>query len=236
MEPRTPQPTPAPAGPDTPAAPGAVASSPGAARPAWALPDTPQALVDALLCPTGWVGVVGREAIALQTRARRLCQRYDASDCEDAEGRTAILRDLLAPGGRPVIQPPFRCDYGFNVRFEGFAFLNYGVTVLDSSPVTIGDGCMVGPGTVISCASHAVDPGQRAAGVSSSAPVRLGRNVWLGANVTVCGGVTIGENSVVGAGSVVTRDVPSGVVAWGAPCRVRRAVGEGDRLELTLPG
>ena len=196
------------------------------------------ALLAALTSDEGWVGVVGREAIALQTRARRLCQRYDATDCEDAEGRAAILRELLAGGGRPVIQPPFRCDYGFNVRFEGFAFLNYGVTILDSSSVTIGDGTMVGPGVVISCASHSVDPAQRAAGVSASRPVRIGPNVWIGANAVVCGGVTRGADSVVGAGSVVTRDVPAGVVAYGSPCRARRAVSPSDRLGLTpgLPG
>ena len=35
-------------------------------------------------------------------------------------------------------------------------------------------------------------------------------------------GVTIGDNTVIGAGSVVTKDIPSGVVAAGNPCRVLR--------------
>lgn len=43
-------------------------------------------------------------------------------------------------------------------------------------------------------------------------------------------GVTIGDNVVVGAGSVVTRDLPSDVVAVGSPCRVLRPVGERDRV------
>ena len=34
---------------------------------------------------------------------------------------------------------------------------------------------------------------------------------------------------VIGAGSVVTKDIPSGVVAVGNPCRVLREVGEHDR-------
>lgn len=33
-------------------------------------------------------------------------------------------------------------------------------------------------------------------------------------------GVTIGDNVVIGAGSVVTRDIPSNVVAVGNPCKV----------------
>ena len=60
-------------------------------------------------------------------------------------------------------------------------------------------------------------------------PVVIKSGVWLASGVTVCGGVTIGENSVIGAGSVVTKDIPSGVVAVGNPCRVLRPVGEHDR-------
>ena len=43
-------------------------------------------------------------------------------------------------------------------------------------------------------------------------------------------GVTIGDNVVIGAGSVVTRDIPSNVVAVGNPCRVLREVGEKDNI------
>jgi galactoside O-acetyltransferase len=42
-------------------------------------------------------------------------------------------------------------------------------------------------------------------------------------------GVTIGDNTVIGAGSVVTKDIPSGVVAVGNPCKVMREVGQHDR-------
>ena len=37
-------------------------------------------------------------------------------------------------------------------------------------------------------------------------------------------GVSIGSDTVVGAGSVVTKDIPSGVVAVGNPCRVLRKI------------
>ena len=51
----------------------------------------------------------------------------------------------------------------------------------------------------------------------------IGDNCWFGTNVVVTGGVTIGERTVVGANSVVTRDLPAGVIAAGAPAQ--RAVG-----------
>lgn len=42
-------------------------------------------------------------------------------------------------------------------------------------------------------------------------------------------GITIGDNVVIGAGSIVTKDIPSNVVAVGNPCRVLREVGEHDK-------
>jgi acetyltransferase-like isoleucine patch superfamily enzyme len=50
-------------------------------------------------------------------------------------------------------------------------------------------------------------------------PVRIGDRVWLGANVLVLRGVCIGDDVVVGAAAVVTRDLPSGVLAVGSPAR-----------------
>lgn len=49
------------------------------------------------------------------------------------------------------------------------------------------------------------------------------------AGAIIMPGVTIGDNVVIGAGSVVTKDIPSNVVAVGDPCRVMREVGEHDR-------
>ena len=54
------------------------------------------------------------------------------------------------------------------------------------------------------------------------APVTLGNNVWIGANVTILPGVTIGDCSVVAAGSVVTKDIPSNVLAAGNPAVVKK--------------
>lgn len=41
-------------------------------------------------------------------------------------------------------------------------------------------------------------------------------------------GVNIGDNSVIGAGSIVTKDIPSNVIAVGNPCRVLREINEND--------
>ena len=50
--------------------------------------------------------------------------------------------------------------------------------------------------------------------------------MWIGGNVTILPGVTIGDNVTIGAGSVVTKDIPSNVIAYGNPCRVVRQTQE----------
>ena len=52
--------------------------------------------------------------------------------------------------------------------------------------------------------------------------IYFGKNDTLSANVKIFGKgrVVIGDNVVIGAGSVVTKDIPSNVVAVGNPCRV----------------
>ena len=55
--------------------------------------------------------------------------------------------------------------------------------------------------------------------------------MWIGWGVLIKGGVTIGNGAVIGAYSVVTKDVPSMVVAAGNPCRVIRRVCEEDKIQ-----
>ena len=59
--------------------------------------------------------------------------------------------------------------------------------------------------------------------------VVIGNNVFIGTRAIVLCGVTIGNNVVIGAGSVVTKDIPSNVVAVGNPCKVLREIGEHDK-------
>ena len=57
---------------------------------------------------------------------------------------------------------------------------------------------------------------------------RTRENLWVGGNTVINPGVTIGDNVIIGSGSVVTKGIPSGVIAAGNPCRVLRPVTEED--------
>ena len=74
-----------------------------------------------------------------------------------------------------------------------------------------------------------MDVAQRNAGLEYAKPITVGNNVWIGMGVQVLPGVTIGDNAVIGAGSVVTKDIPAGMLAVGAPCRPIRQIAEKPR-------
>ena len=148
---------------------------------------------------------------------------------ERAEERQAALEELLAGiGAGTQIRSPFFCDYGDGIRIGARTFVNFNCTMLDGAPITVGDECLLASGVQLITATHPIDPGPRRAAREQALPVTIGDGVWLGAGAIVCPGVTIGANTVVGAGSVVTKDLPSGVVAYGNPARVARAVAGGS--------
>lgn len=88
---------------------------------------------------------------------------------------------------------------------------------------------MFGPNVTIATAGHPILPELREYAYQYNAAVHIGRNCWIGAGVMIMPGVTIGDNTVIGAGSVVTKDIPSDVVAVGNPCKVMRPIGERDK-------
>jgi maltose O-acetyltransferase len=96
--------------------------------------------------------------------------------------------------------------------------------VLDVARVEIGDRTLFGPAVQIYTANHPIDSAERAQGLESAKPVRIGSDVWVGGGAIILPGVSIGSRCVIGAGSVVTRDIPDGVLAVGNPCRVVRTI------------
>lgn len=50
-------------------------------------------------------------------------------------------------------------------------------------------------------------------------PITIGKCCWLSSDVTVLMGVDIGEHTVVGTKSLVTKPLPSNVVAFGTPAK-----------------
>jgi maltose O-acetyltransferase len=169
-------------------------------------------------------------------RAQELLERYNATRHAEGDERVRLLHDLLGGvGERVFVQPPFRCDYGTRITIGGGTFVNYGCVMLDAAPIIIGASCQLAPYVQLLTATHPIDPQPRRLDWEYAEPITIGDNVWLGGGAIVCPGVRIGGDTVVGAGAVVTRDLPAGVVAFGNPARVRRSIGDQDRVQRLPP-
>ena len=140
----------------------------------------------------------------------------------EREGILKVLLGKIEDGF--IIEGPFHCDYGFNIEIGRNFYANVNLVILDGAKVTIGDNVFIAPNVGIYTAGHPIDKVQRNQGLEYAYPISIGNNVWIGAGVSIMPGVTIGDDTVIGAGSVVTKSIPSKVVAVGNPCRVIRAI------------
>lgn len=164
-----------------------------------------------------------------QKPARRLTQQLNSVDRSDFETIGKIVKELLGKSENAFINPPFYCDYGFNIEAGKNLFVNYNCTILDVGKVRIGDNCQIAPNVAIYTAGHPVHPDSRNSMYEYGIDVTIGDNCWIGGNSVICPGVTLGDNVVIGAGSVVTKDIPSWSIAAGNPCKVIRTITEADR-------
>jgi maltose O-acetyltransferase len=157
-------------------------------------------------------------------RCRDLCLLLNATREGQKEERRRLLAELFGKETDAWVQPPFFCDYGTNIFLGAKVFFNFNCVVLDVAPVTIGHNVLFGPSVQIYTATHPISAAERRKGLESAKPITIGSDVWVGGGAIICPGVTISDRSAIGAGSVVTRDIPSDVVAAGNPARVIRTL------------
>lgn len=165
------------------------------------------------------------ELVTERLRARYMTRLYNATTEQEQQRRSQLLREWFGTVGSSIeIEPPFYCDYGYNIHAGDGFFMNFGCVILDCCPVHIGNKVLCGPSVQIYTATHPTDPEARLSGLEFAIPVHIGNNVWIGGGAIICPGVTIGDNTTIAAGSVVVKDIPAGVVAGGNPCRVIKQV------------
>lgn len=170
-----------------------------------------------------------RELLRDRNACYELCYEFNHLRPPYPCGQEIIRRLFGRTGADFVIMPPFQCDYGYNIEIGEHFFANFNCMIVDCAKVTFGDSVLIAPGCGFYTAGHPLDTEQRNQGLEYAYPITVGDNVWIGGNVTVLPGVTIGSDTVIAAGSVVNRDIPSGVIAAGNPCRVIRRIVDEDR-------
>jgi maltose O-acetyltransferase len=172
------------------------------------------------------------ELTADRRDAREMLRAYNRTAPDASEHRSRLLAELFGSVGEEChIEPPFRCDYGYNIHVGDHFYANFDCVLLDVCPVRIGDHCSLGPGVHVYTATHALDPEMRSGPREHGMPVEIGDRVWIGGRAVVNPGVAIGDDAVVASGAVVTADVPAGTLVGGNPAEVVREVETGPQSE-----
>ncbi|MFP4479139.1 MAG: sugar O-acetyltransferase [Candidatus Izemoplasmatales bacterium] len=157
--------------------------------------------------------------------AKRKIRLFNLTNESELDRRSDILRSLFKKLGEDTyIEPPFRCDYGYNISVGKKFYANYDCIMIDVTEILIGDYVMFGPRVSLYTAEHPIDPTIRRSSLEYGKPIRIGDNVWVGGDTVINGGVSIGEGTIIGSGSVVIKDIPENVIAAGNPCQVIREI------------
>lgn len=177
-----------------------------------------------------------RELVADRTSVKKLCMEYNSTIYNDFQKKERLLGRIIAfKGENTWIEPNFFCDYGYNIILGDNFYANHNLVILDCAEVIFGDNVFIGPNCGFYTAGHPLDYKARNAGLEYAKPIKVGNNVWIGGSVSVMPGVTIGDNVVIGGGSVVTKDIPSGVVAVGNPCKPVKDIPESTFVQEEEP-
>jgi len=146
-------------------------------------------------------------------------------------GKNSTLEEEISVKCREFIAGSFLQFYKGAVVGKGGKF---GI----NSKVTIGDGCFIGKNTLINPSEEIIIGDDVGIGDEVQiwthggylsvldgfpavfAPVKIGNHVWLPSRCIVLPNVTIGSNVVIGINSLVNKNIPSGCLAAGIPCKV----------------
>ena len=171
--------------------------------------------------------------------AYALCLRYNALRKDQVAERKEVLKLLFPDAPETLyVNGPIFLDFGSHTHFGNHVYANSNLTILDEGDVTIGNDVFIGPNVSLLTPLHPLLKEERRRQIRGgkpceyvrAKPITIGDDVWLGAGVIVLPGVHIGSGSVIGAGSVVTKDIPSDVLAFGNPCRVIRPLTPEDSI------
>ncbi|MBJ2174516.1 sugar O-acetyltransferase [Aureibaculum sp. A20] len=166
-----------------------------------------------------------KELSAERHEARLIFRKINTISNNDTKLTNNLFRDLFGKTGKGLfIEPPFYCDYGYNIKLGNQVFMNYNCCILDVAEVTIGNRVMFGPNVQIYTATHPLDAKTRASWLEFAKPITIGDDVWIGGGAIVCPGVTIGNGAVIAAGAVVTKDVKANVVVGGNPAKIIKEI------------
>ncbi len=134
--------------------------------------------------------------------------------------KAALLRVFGAQVGRHVVlKPRINIHFPWKLSIGDHAWIGEEVCILNFELVRIGAHACISQRAFLCSGNH----NYRDQAMSyRNGPIMLGDGVWVGAQAFVGPDCLIGTDAMIAAGSVVTKPLPSGMVAGGNPCKVLR--------------
>ncbi len=146
-----------------------------------------------------------------------------------------LVFGVTGPKAKYIVFNQFKDSYAIDLK----SFINviHPTTYLATSSM-LKDGLFIEPGVIISSQTEignavTIKRGVKIGhhnvigdfcefnpGVITGGNVKIGKGCILGVGSVIKNDITIGENTFIGMGSVVTQNIPSGVIAYGNPCKV----------------
>ena len=102
-----------------------------------------------------------QQLAAERAACRDLLKALNETREEESVRRRQILNQLFARENDTWIQPPFYCDYGYNILAGEKVFFNFNCVVLDVMPVIIGSKKLFGPAVQIYTAMRPISALER---------------------------------------------------------------------------
>ena len=141
-----------------------------------------------------------------------------ASTVVPPEIRRVLLRRLGLSLGDCRIKP--RVFFGSReIEIGDGTFINYGVFMDGSAPISIGQNSSIAYEVMFATSSHDIGESSSRSGAHRPQPIAVGNGVWVGARATILGGVSIADGCLIAAGSLVTADCAADGLYAGAPAR-----------------
>ena len=164
------------------------------------------------------------ELVKGRRTAKNLLHSLNVKEYRVTKKAKEILKELIPNAGAGLyIEPPFHCDYGYNIFAGENVYFNVNCVVLDCAPVNIGSNVFIAPNVQIYTASHPLDAELRKT-LENAYPVTIGDDCWIGGNTVILPGIKIGNGCVIGAGSVVTKDLTISGVYLGNPAKLIKKI------------